>query len=512
MTNARKSKIYAVLFILGLSGTLLVLLNTSVYGAGATSDSVNYIAAARSLAAGRGLLCSDLEPFTAWPPLYPALLALIDLVTGIDPLQSVRWVNAVCFGAVILLCGIWVFIRTESGWAAVAGSLSVFLSFPLIPLSRMAWSEPLFILFTMVFLMAMEGFMRRGNFRSLSMAAALAGAAFLTRYTGIAAVFCGLVLILVHRQMNARGKARAAFFFMSVSVIPMVFWMARNFTVAGTFSGHQYPLSPTPWYNLLQTAAAVSKWFLPVEVPGSARFLLSGAVISAPAIVLLYRMFREPDSERPVFFETFLPLALFLVIYTCLLISTRNRLAFTLIGHRYLSPLYAPLAVYFIIFGFRAAALLERHRPGLRARFFFLLFFCAWLLHPGLRTVALSLKWHEEGAGGYASPRWQNSETARYLRERPPNGPVFSNDPQAAYLLASVPARRSAYKHPYNVPSGESNLSRFLQASEGGFLAWFDYPAKRFFTVSELEEFIDIETIAILSDGGVYRLVKSKER
>ena len=45
-----------------------------------------------------------LVPLLLWPPLFPAISAAPGLI-GIDPLTSVRWVNALFFGANIILIG-----------------------------------------------------------------------------------------------------------------------------------------------------------------------------------------------------------------------------------------------------------------------------------------------------------------------------------------------------------------------------------------------------------------------
>ena len=46
-------------------------------GIGLSPDSISYISAGRSLASGGGLRVWHGAPLTDWPPLYPALLALL---------------------------------------------------------------------------------------------------------------------------------------------------------------------------------------------------------------------------------------------------------------------------------------------------------------------------------------------------------------------------------------------------------------------------------------------------
>ncbi|MFN2118957.1 MAG: hypothetical protein ACK2T0_01020, partial [Anaerolineales bacterium] len=71
------------LFLLGLSAVSLVLivLSTSKYGAGVSSDAARNLSTADNLVAGRGFVDMTGAPFVLWPPLYPLLLAGISLLT-----------------------------------------------------------------------------------------------------------------------------------------------------------------------------------------------------------------------------------------------------------------------------------------------------------------------------------------------------------------------------------------------------------------------------------------------
>jgi hypothetical protein len=58
------------------------------------------------MAAGIGVVSYGGTPLVSQPPLYPALLAIIDLAFGIDPLTSASVVNAVLFGLIVYLTGV----------------------------------------------------------------------------------------------------------------------------------------------------------------------------------------------------------------------------------------------------------------------------------------------------------------------------------------------------------------------------------------------------------------------
>ena len=90
---------------LSIAGIIVVLVATHRYGgAGIDPDSVDYIACARNLLSGIGLLDHEGLPFTKWPPLFPLLLAALGAV-GVDPLQGGRLLNAAAFGLSVFVTG-----------------------------------------------------------------------------------------------------------------------------------------------------------------------------------------------------------------------------------------------------------------------------------------------------------------------------------------------------------------------------------------------------------------------
>jgi len=84
------------LIALSLAAGGLVLLATSLYGAGVSADAAKNLSTAESLLAGRGFFDHSGGPLVYWPPLYPLVLAGISWLTGWDvfvylPLLNWAW-------------------------------------------------------------------------------------------------------------------------------------------------------------------------------------------------------------------------------------------------------------------------------------------------------------------------------------------------------------------------------------------------------------------------------------
>ncbi|MCS6771671.1 MAG: hypothetical protein NZ740_06550 [Kiritimatiellae bacterium] len=90
-----------VFFCVGYA--LLVFLTLHNCGVGLSPDSANYIAAARHLNMGDGCRSYDGLPLTVQPPLYPLLLALPQMIAGIDPLNALPFLNAVLAAGILAL-------------------------------------------------------------------------------------------------------------------------------------------------------------------------------------------------------------------------------------------------------------------------------------------------------------------------------------------------------------------------------------------------------------------------
>ena len=124
-------------------------------------------------------------PITHYPPLYPASVALVSLITGKDIIPSATSVVIILYGLNIFLAGILVWRVTDSALAGIGISL-VAADLPgFVSMHLEAMSEPLFfafLLFTLIFLME---YFRSGKLRWAILAGLFSGLSVLTRYIGV---------------------------------------------------------------------------------------------------------------------------------------------------------------------------------------------------------------------------------------------------------------------------------------------------------------------------------------
>ena len=171
--------------LLALATTFLVLFTTAPNGIALTPDSVGYVSAARSLSTGKGLTLYDSSPLTMQAPLYPALLSLLEQLSGLDPITGARFFNAGLYGLIVYLSGLLFQRRLANPSLVVVGLAAVSLSPVLFSVSTYALTEPLFILWTLVFLLLLDDYLNARSPALLILLAIVAGLASLTRYFGI---------------------------------------------------------------------------------------------------------------------------------------------------------------------------------------------------------------------------------------------------------------------------------------------------------------------------------------
>ena len=242
-----------------------ILVRTSTHGAAVEWDSVEYLSAAESLAAGDGLgrprLPDEFVQFVQWPPLFPMLLALF-VPFGIEPVDAARFVNALAFGLTIALAGFWLRRHCGSRVLAVAGTVAVATAVPLCDVSSYVMTEPLFILFTLLALIGLESFRNRKDaaMPPLLLAAGCAALAALTRYVGVVGILVGVLLVLLRRDLPAAARLKFAAIYGAIPSVPLALVLARNWSVSGTLAGSRIVSGQSVFDGLGQTGDIFRAW------------------------------------------------------------------------------------------------------------------------------------------------------------------------------------------------------------------------------------------------------------
>jgi uncharacterized membrane protein YeaQ/YmgE (transglycosylase-associated protein family) len=483
----------------GLAATALVLFNTSRYGVGLVPDSANYVSAARSLLAGRSLLCFDATPFVNWPPLFPAILASAGL-GGIDMFVGARFLNAVVFGITVFLSIRLFGAALRSGLLVLVGSLLVVGSNALQSVSSMLLSDAVFCLLAVAFMATLARLLATRAKWLLVLCCILAALLCLQRYAGLVFVFAGALSFLVwQRGSSLRGRVVHAGVLLGAAGIPLAGWLVRNYVVTGTVTGARSPAVHTVFQKLVMTLVIIGDWFYPRVQPGWLAWVLFGlfgtalAGLIAVALTSARRSARSPATIVRVS-------AAVLVVFVLTLAVLSSIVAFDEISPRLLAPVYVPTVVL-VLCGLEAGGRWWGQRLGRCSvgRAAVLAIAGLSLVHLLPRSVQISWMWHTRGVGMYTQPEWQESPLLAWLRKHRLEGPVVSNDPAAVYLLLGREARMSPRRTQDPV-----SMLRTGELKHGEYLVWFIGAGRPYlYQVDELYRMLPMELVHAAEDGGV---------
>ncbi len=405
---------------------IIGLLAMTRWGIGTSPDSVHYIKAARHLLGSEAASQGDAS-LTHFAPLYPFLLALVGL-TGVDPLDGARWLNALLFGANIFLVGhILRSSRHAAAWPWLLATVLMALSMPALSVHAVALTEPVFILLGLAGFLLLGKYLENQNVRFLVGSAFVIGIAFLARYAGAAYVMTGCAAVVLLSTAPLGRRVRDAVLFGSVASLPMLAWMLRNLTVTSTATGRDFVFHPVGRAHVWQALYTMSSWMLvPAWAPDVIRIAVGFVLLAAVAVILLRRP-NNLTSIPPVVRV----LALFILVYAAFLaVSISFFDANTQLDDRILLPVFAAgLIVVFDLFG-RAWPGIGR-RPALAAAIVVLVaVFTAAHVVRGATGIAGSYN----TGWGFTSLAWQRSSTVAAVRSLPEGTPIYSNAPEIIYL------------------------------------------------------------------------------
>jgi hypothetical protein len=491
----------------GFLGWALVLVATSRYGIGLSSDSVTYLAAAQNIVDGRGYVNFNGAPVLAFPPMFSTMIAVLS--AGLfDPASVARFINALCFGLVVFLAAHWLFRHLRSYLLALLGTTSVLFSATLIGISVYAWSEPLFLVLTMLMLLQVERVGSTYSLASWVLAGIFASLAVLDRYAGITVVMTGTILLAAKRTNSIASLVRRLFIFLSIAILPISLWFYRNYEISSTITGYRVASARTFIQSSYDMTNVLSLWFLPRSVPFLYRFylLILLIIISLLIVLVVVRI-----NIAVVDIIEIIPFLLFTFIYTIFMIYTTSTTALSQTDDRYMSPIFTPLILSLFYLIDRLMYKYSVKTGNTFPRAIIATSLVIWLMYPIFTTYRTVKAYIEEGAGGFHTADWVESDLISYLKSSELSGTIYTNEPSAVYALTGRFYHPSPEKFAYESQVPTDDLLRFqadLQSRGVIYMVWFntDWWKGYLYDIDDLKNIFDLERIVTRKDGDVYRV------
>jgi hypothetical protein len=503
---------HLICIILSLTGMVTLMISTR-WGIGLSPDSVIYISAARNLLNGNGLsvlsYSGGLIPMTHYPPLVSTLLVMMGLM-GMELIDAARWLHAAALAANIMLVGLTVYFCTQSFWLSLCGSFFSMISLPVVQIHLMAWSEPLFIFFGFLAMFLLALYIKEAKGWQLFASSAASALSLLARYAGAASVATGILALLFLSNARKSKRLLDAVVLSTISCIPIILWMTRNFLVAGTATNRELIFHGLDSGHLKSAANVMSTWLFPETVPFHAKG--PGLLITVALWVFVFAMAVRKNKRGTPQGLTTLPalLGIYTVCYGLVLLLSISFFDPQIpIDNRTLSPVYiAGLLLILCLSGHY----LRTWVPARGIRIALVALCVVFSVSHLIQVMSWLTRSYREGLG-YASRAWKQSELISHINNLSPETVVFTNGPEVVYLLTG----RQAQMIPRKVNPGTREVnSDYLYEISGmksvlkerkGVLVYFHSIPWRWYlpSESELQGEFGLSVRIRKQDGRVYQ-------
>ena len=272
---------------------------------------------------------------------------------------------------------------TKNFIITIAGTITILVSIPLSYVSKYIWSEPLFILLTLLFMISLDNYIYKSSLKFLIEASVFASLACLTRYIGITAVITGCILLLIQNKKFI-NKLVETLIFGLISSAPTVLWIIRNYLLSNTLAGERVPTKNTFSENIDITFKTIASWFAPYYSYFTLYIMLGLCVVIS--IIIIIRNFHKNIGQIAVgenkAYRILIPF-IFSLVYISYLIGSASLIDFDNINNRLLVPVYAPITImmFFTLNDILAYDSYYKVRNIIKTSIFIIIYII-WLLYP----------------------------------------------------------------------------------------------------------------------------------
>jgi hypothetical protein len=468
-------------------------------GVGLSPDSLEYLGVARNLLDGHGLtvpfgsVVEDPQAggaMTNFPPLYPLLLAI-----GGGGLVWARVLAllllAVTAGCVTLL------VRRHAVSRPAAVGIALLLCAPdFVRVHSMAWSEPVLLAAIAAGSLALAEHLARPTRRATWVALlALAAAAPMARYAGVAFVVAVVVALGVRRRWRDAGWAAAA------GLLPLAGWLAYGAQAAST--GRVLAWHPPSWDALSDQVARTTTFWLSGYGP---RFALAAAALLLLAAAPTARPAPAPPMRDGGLVAGVVVLVGGVVVVLLATWALLDRT--TVLDSRLLvaAHLGVVLALPFVV------------RPARRWQTVALAMAAVLVVAGGVRFAT---RFPDSGSRQYAHQDWRRSPTlaaakraaavtgtATATRAAPTTeGRLLSNAPELVWWTTDQPVDLLPAKHDFRSGKARPWPRHVAAIPAGATIVVLDrVPRAHLATPQDIATIRTIILVQRLPDGAVYRL------
>ena len=494
-------------FIAALIGFVAVQIFCSYSGIGISPDSIMYTSAARSLNTTGTLHTFNHIPIVDFPVFYPIFLGTIMFITRTDPVIYGAILNSFMFASLIYTSG-WIMHRFVPAsrvykWLVL---VAIILSPALLQAYSYLWSETLFILETLFFLVAFREYLLKHTVKTLIIAAAIAAIACVTRYAAVTIVGTGGLLLLLDRVLPLKKKIVHIIIYGLVCISLLVSNLVFNAFMSGTTTGPREPSITSFGKNLYYFGTVMCDW---MGLTPNQYFLatpLAVIILVGFIAALAYNYYRRRLTSYENLAITFA------LVYGLFIILSSTFSRYERINHRLLAPIYIPALWGYTSWGL----LLLKKITNITTRRIVAAVFIAMMLGFVTKEFLIDRNRYidqikdDYGNPGYTDDSWLESPFAAYLKHIDknmfkPKVTIYTDAHEAVYFFSGM----SSYLVPHKF--FKKDIAKFYQKKQF-YLIWFkNLENPELINIKDIEKVKKLKLIKDFGDeGAIYEYDESQ--
>jgi hypothetical protein len=416
-------------------------------------------------------------------------------------------VNAAAFAAIVVLTWVLASRHVASRGVALMATAIVVGSPALLDVSSHTWSEPVFCVVVLGFILLLEEALGRldafGQRVFTASAGVLAGVGFMIRYAGATLILVGLIVVLLGTGPARARLGRVGIFLAGALPLPLL-WLARN-----AASGAPYLLGPRMQVrdsvsSLLET---LGKSFVSLFTYGSSlgNYLVALAPITLlvgfGVIVATRRHHRSDHHAAP----SLLPLVAFIACYGASVVVSAKT-AGSSIDDRIVMPIFVPVVVVGASFASRSLTAARQGRRDWTRRVVGVVAIGVVISAIVTTVHFIETSWTTgRAAHGYATDTLARSPLARAVAHHATlSALVTTNSPWTLYSATGreplLVAPEALYPSASLVPTKTDALAD-LACHETVYFAWY---ARSAHPATNLGGGLVLSTVERVRDGVLY--------
>src|ERR1700743_669026 len=444
-----------------------IYLYTSYSGVGLSPDSIMYASTATNIQAHGSILTFNKGPLVFFPLFYPFFLGIIQFITRVDPISAGATINSCLFAIVIFTTG-WILEKFTSRtriykWLIL---IAIILSPGLLEIYSFLWSETLFILESLFFIIAYAHYQHKHTTKSLFIVALITAISCITRYAGFTIVGAGGLLLLLDNELPIRKKVKHVLIFGFSSISLLVANLVMNRINTGLSTGTREP-SITPFVdNLHYFGTVIWDWAaLRTDAADPYAALMTSLIFIALIGILVWKTWkgRINSLENIVI--------VFAVVYGLFIVVSASISRYERINSRLIAPMFIPLLISCTSCVPDVLQLVKNNWTKYELSAVAVLLMLAF----EYSTVLVDYQRYDDendfGVPGYSDDSWNKSEFVVYLRQHKnmfkPGIPIYTDADEAVYLFTGMSSTLIPHKYFTN------DVQNFYQQKHF-YLVWFN--------------------------------------